>query len=227
MKKAIRIWDGVERLSCSAHTLQLTVIQALKAIKPYTKWFRKLVKFFKSSKQSQRLDQAQIDLAQRNKINDLAEIDEIEVNDDDLEIVKETEFKILRNVNDVKTRWNSTYQSWKRLLILHPAIEWLVAILHLQNEDGTKEDSYKLKSLMLEDHEWLLLNELVNILKPFDELTSYFSGIQYTTLSVINPSIEALKFEFADGDILTSEELDKIINSNEINIDEGKYKTNY
>jgi len=80
---------------------------------------------------------------------------------------------------------------------------------------------------MLEDHEWLLLNELVNILKPFDELTSYFSGIQYTTLSVINPSIEALKFEFADGDILTSEELDKIINSNEINIDEGKYKTNY
>jgi hypothetical protein len=39
MKKAIRIWDGVERLSCSAHTLQLTVIQALKAIKPYTKRF--------------------------------------------------------------------------------------------------------------------------------------------------------------------------------------------
>ena len=63
MKKAIRIWDNVERLPCSAYTLQLTVIQALKAIKPYTKWFRKLVKFFKSLKQSQWFDQVQIDLA--------------------------------------------------------------------------------------------------------------------------------------------------------------------
>lgn len=69
MKKAIRIWDGVERLSCSAHTLQLTVIKALKIIKPHTRRIRKLVKFFRSSKQSQRLDQAQIDLAQRNKSN--------------------------------------------------------------------------------------------------------------------------------------------------------------
>ncbi|CAG8755247.1 15576_t:CDS:2, partial [Funneliformis caledonium] len=75
---------------------------------------------------------------------------------------------------------------------------------------------------MLKDHEWLLLNELVNILKPFDKLTSYFSGIQYTTLSVINSSIEVLKFKFADGDILTLEELDKIINSNEINIDKDE-----
>jgi len=53
MKKAIRIWDNVEHLPCSVYTLQLTVIQALKAIKPYTKQFRKLVKFFKSLKQSQ------------------------------------------------------------------------------------------------------------------------------------------------------------------------------
>jgi len=58
-------------------------------------------------------------------------------------------------------------------------------------------------------------------------LTSYFSGIQYITLSVINPSIEALKFEFADSDTLTSEKLNNIINESEININEGKYKTNY
>ena len=108
MKKAIRIWDGVERLPCSAHTLQLTVIQGLKAIKPYTKRFRKLVKFFRSSKQSQRLDQAQIDLAQRNKNNSDENL--LEIEDDNLETVEETEFKILRIINDVKTRWNSTYQ---------------------------------------------------------------------------------------------------------------------
>ncbi len=80
---------------------------------------------------------------------------------------------------------------------------------------------------MLEDHEWLLLNELVNVLQLFDELISYFSRIQYTTLSIINPNIEALKFEFADSDTLTSEKLNNIINESEININEGKYKTNY
>ena len=100
MKKAIKIWDGVERLPCSAHTLQLTVIQALKAIKPYTKRFRKLAKFFRSSKQSQRLDQAQIELAQHNK-TDSTEKEEVDNND--LESIEETEFKILRSINDVKT----------------------------------------------------------------------------------------------------------------------------
>src|SRR6185437_238555 len=37
MKKAINIWDNVERLPCSAYTLQLTVTKALKIIKPCTK----------------------------------------------------------------------------------------------------------------------------------------------------------------------------------------------
>ena len=74
---------------------------------------------------------------------------------------------------------------------------------------------------------YLFTFKLVNVLKSFDELTTYFSEIQYATLSVINPSIEALKFEFSDGDILTSEELNTIINKDEININEGKYRTNY
>jgi len=76
----------------------------LKAIKSYIKQFWKLVKFFKSSKQSQRHDQVQIDLAQCNKINDFTEnLSEIKVNDDDLETIKETEFKILHTVNNIKT----------------------------------------------------------------------------------------------------------------------------
>jgi hypothetical protein len=243
MKKAIRIWDGVERLSCSAHTLQLTVIKALKIIKPHTKRIRKLVKFFRSSKQSQRLDQAQIDLAQRNKSN-ISPIqlydnpaDEIELEEPDDESDKDkdednndnierAEFKILRTINDVKTRWNSSYQSWQRLLVLRPAIEWLSATLHLNHgDDSANEDSRKLKDCMLQNCEWQLLEDLVKLLKPFDELTTYFSGIQYTTLSVVNPSIEALKFEFSDGTLLTLEEFEEVINDDNL-VDEGKYKLN-
>ncbi|CAG8848825.1 26310_t:CDS:1, partial [Gigaspora margarita] len=47
-----------------------------------------------------------------------------------------------------------------------------------------------------------LLKELVEIFKPFDHLTTYFSEAQYTTLSVVNPSIKALKFEYADSDLI-------------------------
>ena len=43
-------------------------------------------------------------MAQRNKINDSTEnLSEIKVDDNDLETIKKTEFKILCTVNDVKT----------------------------------------------------------------------------------------------------------------------------
>jgi len=73
-----------------------------------------------------------------------------------------------------------------------------------------------------------LLKELVKVFKPFDELTTYFSGIQYTTLSVVNPSIETLKFEFANGSILEQSEFEEIINDNnlEFDINRSKYNNN-
>ena len=94
--------------------------------------------------------------------------------------------------------------------------------MHLLNDDNAKEDSHKLNLLIFEDHEWQLLKEIVKILKPFDELTTYFSGIKYTTLSVVNPSIEALKFEFIDGAAALLNEIEEMINDNEFN--KSKYK---
>src|ERR1043165_5831675 len=76
-----------------------------------------------------------------------------------------------------------------KTLVLCPAIEWLLATLHLGNKDGVIENSNKLKHLMLNDTEWVLLQELINIFKPFDKLTTCLSRIYYTTLSVVNPTI--------------------------------------
>ncbi|CAG8445241.1 6033_t:CDS:2 [Ambispora gerdemannii] len=153
MKKAIRIWDSVECLSYSAHTLQLTIIQALKVIKPHTKRIRKLVKFFQSLKQCQRLDQAQIDLSQRSKTN----------------------------TNPIQLY-----------------------------------DSKNLPEIYLRN----LFEEIVRVLKPFNELTTYFSVIQYTTHLVVNPSIETLKLEFANGAILKLNEIGEIINDDRLNDNE-------
>ncbi|CAG8640728.1 1746_t:CDS:2 [Gigaspora margarita] len=58
-----------------------------------------------------------------------------------------------------------------------------------------------------------LLEKIVQILQPFKELTTYFSGIKYTTLLVVNTSIEALKLEFADGDRFSLDRIEQILNN--------------
>ena len=73
---------------------------------------------------------------------------------------------------------------------------------------------------MLDKHEWQLLKKLIEVFKPFDELTTYFSGIKYTTLSVVNPSIEVLKFEFAEYNF-------EILNEDMLNYDKNKYKMRF
>ena len=60
MVNAINLWDGVERLPCAAHTLQLSINRAFQKTNIYIKRIKRLVHFFTSSpKQSERLDDAQ------------------------------------------------------------------------------------------------------------------------------------------------------------------------
>ena len=55
-----------------------------------------------------------------------------------------------------------------------------------------KADSAKLKKVILNDNEWDLLDELCNILVPFEKATRDFSGNTYVTLSQIFPIITSL-----------------------------------
>jgi hypothetical protein len=58
MVKAIEEWNSVERVACSAHTLQLCVLKGLNKIKLYLEKFSKLNQFFESPKQTERLEDA-------------------------------------------------------------------------------------------------------------------------------------------------------------------------
>jgi hAT family C-terminal dimerisation region len=55
-----------------------------------------------------------------------------------------------------------------------------------------KADGAKLKKIILNDSEWELLDELCNILAPFEKATQDFSGNTYVTLSQMIPIITNL-----------------------------------
>jgi len=231
MRKAFELLENIERLPCTAHTIQLTVNQALNTIKPFVYRFNKLVKFFTSSpKQTERLDGAQIEYAAREQCrlnkNELVRLNSeenieynFECNNDDNEENNEMDneennenleedlnknIKILRNIADIKTRWNSSYISWKRLLDLRPAIEWLSNTLPLERSNDSKKDGKLLKQYILKDYEWDLLKKIIEILEPFEKTTRFFSGAKYPTLSLMYPTIQKLKIQYACEPILSS-----------------------
>ena len=97
MVKSIKLLNdefGIERISCAAHTLQLVIGKALTCntnIQVFILRVKRLVYFFNSPKQLEHLISAQEQLKYS---------------------------KIYKTVKDVQTRWNSSYYSWKRLLLL-------------------------------------------------------------------------------------------------------------
>lgn len=89
-------------------------------------------------------------------------------------------------------RWNSSYLAWDRLIYLQYAILQLNVNLSCSFTREEKADGAKLKKVILNDNEWELLDELCNILAPFEKATRDFSGSTYVTLSKIVPIITNL-----------------------------------
>ncbi|CAB4386801.1 unnamed protein product [Rhizophagus irregularis] len=98
---------------------------------------------------------------------------------------------------DVRTRWNSSYLAWSKLLELKVAITWLTNTLHLAYTKDDRDDGDYLKLIALTEPEWTLLQDLVNLLKPFLDATELLSGSKYTTLSFVYLTIYYLMNKFA------------------------------
>ena len=128
IKKAISLMNTVKRIGCAAHTMHLSVTKNLEPIKPFIKRVNNLILFFAlSPKQNEQLRNAQ----------------------------KKWKFpKILEIIQDVRTRWNSSYLAWKRLLELKVAIQWLENTLHLSYAKDDKDDGDYLKLISLTENEW-------------------------------------------------------------------------
>jgi len=57
----------------------------------------------------------------------------------------------------------------------------------------------------------------VDLLEPFDNATTYFSGTSYATLSIIYPLIQVLKFKYAYESFENDD--------NNLEIEQGKFVT--
>ena len=115
---------------------------------------------------------------------------------------------ILRCVQDVPTRWNSSYYAWDRLFFLKDAIIQLQADLCTSTDRETRKDGSRLKRFLLADEEWELLDKLIDLLMPFEEATREFSGNTYVTLSQVIPKIKEMIFDLATSELpLDNEEL--------------------
>ena len=160
---------GLPHLGCAGHTLQLCVHDGLKLpeLSKTLARCRNIVAYFHRSVLA----------------NDALEKRQKQENPNK---------KPLSLIQDVSTRWNSTFFLLERLIALRIP---LYGVLY----DLSKEKDAK--SLEITDNDWSIAEGLVQILKPLKIATQTISGEDYTTLGNVYPIISSLIASHLNDDI--------------------------
>lgn len=82
-------------------------------------------------------------------------------------------------IQDVQTRWNSTYYMISRFIELETSIRGTMGLLNNAPNN-------------LKPEEWIILKELIKVLKPFEEATKAISGQKYMTASLVIVIVQGL-----------------------------------
>ena len=171
MVLAADLLEGWGDLSCFGHTLQLAVNTglALNAIARLTAVCRKIVGHFKHSVVAMGA------LAERQRSLKIAEHSLIQ---------------------DVATRWNSTYFMYERLAEQRVAI---YAVIHDERVTAPAQ-----RHLDLSDDQWDLLTQLLVVLKPLQVATTALCAEQTVSASLICPVVDGLlkhHLKIKEGDL--------------------------
>lgn len=161
MDVAMRMF-GTPNLGCAGHTVQLSIHDGLK-ISELTKSiarFRNLVSHFHRSV----LCTEALEKEQKSKFPDK---------------------KPLSLIQDVSTRWNSTYFMLQRMVSLRISV---YGVLH--NRNIVKEKDAQM--LELSDNDWSVAEHLCALLKPLQIATQTMSGEYYPTLGNVYPIINSI-----------------------------------
>ena len=85
---------------------------------------------------------------------------------------------------DVPTRWNSTYLMLKSVFDAHDCVKEVV--------NNNVESKRKYGQHLRNNLELSVVEDLLDLLMPFFELTELMSGVKYVTASIIQPAINRL-----------------------------------
>ena len=91
---------------------------------------------------------------------------------------------VLHLVQDVKTRWHSTFLIAERMLKLHSYVKDIF---------NSKQQYKDMRKHLLDEDEIVNLKEMVNALLSFNQVSVLLSGDTYATRSLIIPSIKYLE----------------------------------
>ena len=148
--------ERTRHLYCAAHNFQLTAVIAFSASIDGLTALRALVAFIRKSTQaSDKLKASQVKLRKKN----------------------------LRMIQEVKTRWGSTFKMIDRALVNRPLIKDMMEneFVHHKKRDKKTE----LEKLELSDDHWEDLVILQTLLRPFQAIQQLLEGNKYTTLSLL------------------------------------------
>lgn len=154
--KAIESELGWKHYGCVAHTLNLVVSTALRPIEELIENVKKIVAFFKRSTNA-------TDMLLSYQIRIMSECKEP-----------------VRLIQQVPTRWNSTFFMLRRFVLLKEAVKHCMALIE-------RDWPY------LSSDDWVIMEEMCKILQPFEEVTSSISGDQYLTGSMVIVITNCLK----------------------------------
>jgi len=151
---AVKI-TGFTHLFCFAHILNLVVQNGIKVLQSLQSKMKHIVEHFhRSTVAAEKL------LALQRQMR--------------------PEYNVVKVKNDVVTRWNSTYDMFRRMCEIQEPLDAAIAVLQKPVESLTSD-------------EWNTARELCKVLKPFDSLTREMSSDQAVTVSKVIVVVEGLK----------------------------------
>lgn len=131
---------------CFAHTLNLIVNKSLEPVQNILRKVKNIVTFFrKSSVASEKLNESQKSFGA---------------------------LEPKKLVQEVETRWNSTFYMVERFVELENSVKTALALLNTELEG-------------LSSNEWIVLKEMTEVLKPFERATVIVSGEKYMSASLV------------------------------------------
>ncbi|CAG8466284.1 2368_t:CDS:2 [Cetraspora pellucida] len=112
------------------------------------------------------------------------QLQKAQINIDSANLSQETDenetISPLEILTDCKTYWNSAYLAWKRILELYPVMRTLAVSLQINSDATSKKKA-----------------DVIDLLKPFEEITKLFCGAKYPTINLIYPYVVMLKNKYA------------------------------